>query len=190
MAFALEEVVDLWSWTTRRLARWHHPGATRSKTSRPLVLPLTSAIGRALVAYLRRGRPGTDRPPDLRLPQWHAPSRFRKSSNVYRIVRLAFDRARIRSARRGPHVPPTCSGRHTSSSADSPSRSLVTCSGISIPIQLCRIRNSRSRISEKSLTRSPGDRLVSPPAGSFLAGPLACDFEAFLAFRPGPRHLP
>jgi integrase/recombinase XerD len=32
----------------------------RSKTSRPLVLPLTSAVGNALAAYLRCGRPPTD----------------------------------------------------------------------------------------------------------------------------------
>jgi integrase/recombinase XerD len=74
----------------------------RSKTSRPLVLPLTSAIGRALVAYLRRGRPCTAR--QIFVCHNGMPRPFRKSSNVYRIVRLAFDRARICSARRGPHV--------------------------------------------------------------------------------------
>jgi integrase/recombinase XerD len=75
----------------------------RSKTSRPLVLPLTSAIGHALVAYLRRGRPCAD---SRQIFVCHngAPRPFRKSSNVYRIVRLAFDRAGVGSARRGPHV--------------------------------------------------------------------------------------
>jgi integrase/recombinase XerD len=75
----------------------------RSKTSRPLLLPLTSAIGRALVAYLRRGRPCTDAR-QIFVCHNGTPRPFRKSSNVYRIVRLAFARARICSARRGPHV--------------------------------------------------------------------------------------
>lgn len=35
-------------------------GVQRSKTSRPLVLPLTAAVGRALVTYLQHGRPRTD----------------------------------------------------------------------------------------------------------------------------------
>jgi integrase/recombinase XerD len=75
----------------------------RSKTSRPLVLPLTSAVGRALVAYLRRGRPCTEAR-EIFVCHRGAPRPFRKSSTVYRIVRRAFDRARIRSVRRGPHV--------------------------------------------------------------------------------------
>src|ERR1700730_7318002 len=75
----------------------------RSKTSRPLVVPLTSAIGRALVAYLRRGRPCTDAR-QIFVCHNGAPHPFCKSSNVYCIVRLAFDRARICSSRRGPHV--------------------------------------------------------------------------------------
>jgi integrase/recombinase XerD len=75
----------------------------RSKTSRPLVLPLTSAVGRALVTYLRRGRPCTDAR-EIFVRHNGAPIPFRKSSNVYGIVRRAFDRAGIRSVRRGPHV--------------------------------------------------------------------------------------
>jgi integrase/recombinase XerD len=75
----------------------------RSKTSRPLVLPLTAAVGRALVAYLRRGRPCTEAR-EIFVCHRGAPRPFRKSSTVYRIVRRAFDRARIRSVRRGPHV--------------------------------------------------------------------------------------
>lgn len=75
----------------------------QSKTSRPLVLPLTSAVGRALVAYLRRGRPCSDAR-EIFVCHHGAPRPFRKSSAVYRIVRCAFDRARIHSVRRGPHV--------------------------------------------------------------------------------------
>ncbi len=75
----------------------------RSKTSRPLVLPLTSAVGSALVSYLRRGRPCTD-VREIFVCHRGAPCPFRKSSAVYRIVRRAFDRASIRSVRRGPHV--------------------------------------------------------------------------------------
>ena len=75
----------------------------RSKTSRPVVLPLTSAVGRALVAYLRRGRPCTDAR-HIFVCHNGAPRPLRNSSSIYDIVRSAFDRATIRSMRRGPHV--------------------------------------------------------------------------------------
>jgi integrase/recombinase XerD len=75
----------------------------RSKTSRPLVLPLTLAVGRALVAYLQRGRPRTDAR-EIFVRHHGTPVAFRKSSTVYGVVRRAFDRAQVRSARRGPHV--------------------------------------------------------------------------------------
>ena len=75
----------------------------RSKTARPLVLPLTAAAGCALVAYLRRGRPRTDAR-EIFVRHEGLPIRFQKSSTVYAIVRHAFDRAGIRSVRRGPHV--------------------------------------------------------------------------------------
>lgn len=78
-------------------------GVQRSKTSRPLVLPLTAAVGRALVAYLRRGRPRTDAR-EIFVRHDGRPIRFRKSGTVYAIVRRAFDHAGIRAARRGPHV--------------------------------------------------------------------------------------
>lgn len=75
----------------------------RSKTSRPLVLPLTSAVGSALTAYLRRGRPSTAaRQIFIRHDGPAVP--FRKSSTVYGIVRRAFERAGVHAARRGPHV--------------------------------------------------------------------------------------
>ena len=75
----------------------------RSKTARPLVLPLTAAVGRALVTYLRRGRPCTDAR-EIFVRHDGRPIRFQKSGPVYAIVRRAFDHAGIRSARRGPHV--------------------------------------------------------------------------------------
>lgn len=75
----------------------------RSKTARPLVLPLTAAVGRALVTYLRRGRPRTDAR-EIFVRHDGLPIRFQKSGPVYAIVRRAFDHAGIRSARRGPHV--------------------------------------------------------------------------------------
>lgn len=75
----------------------------RSKTGRPLVLPLTAAVGQALVAYLRRGRPPTDAR-EIFVRHHGAPRAFCKSSSVYAVVRHAFDRAQIRSTRRGPHV--------------------------------------------------------------------------------------
>lgn len=75
----------------------------RSKTARPLVLPLTAAVGRALVTYLRRGRPRTDAR-EIFVRHDGLPIRFQKSGTVYAIVRRAFDHAGIRSARRGPHV--------------------------------------------------------------------------------------
>ena len=75
----------------------------RSKTSRPLVLPLTASVGNALAAYLRRGRPRTDAR-EIFVRHCGAPTPFRKSSNVFRVVRRAFDRAGIQSTRRGPHV--------------------------------------------------------------------------------------
>src|SRR5438093_6152769 len=75
----------------------------RSKTGRPLVLPLTAAVGRALVAYLRRGRPRSDARA-MFVRHHGCPIPFRKSTTVYGIVRRAFDRAGVRSAHRGPHV--------------------------------------------------------------------------------------
>ena len=75
----------------------------RSKTSRPLVLPLMSAIGSALAAYLRRGRPPTDAR-EIFVRHHGAYLPFRKSAIVYNIVRRAFDQAEVRAVRRGPHV--------------------------------------------------------------------------------------
>ena len=75
----------------------------RSKTARPLVLPLTGAVGRALIAYLRRGRPRSDAR-EIFVRHDRLPIAFRKSSTVYGIVRHAFDDAGIRSTRRGPHI--------------------------------------------------------------------------------------
>lgn len=75
----------------------------RSKTNRPLLLPLTTAVGRALSAYLRRGRPRTEARAVF-IRHDGAPVAFRKSSTIYGIVRRALDRAQIRSPRRGPHV--------------------------------------------------------------------------------------
>lgn len=95
------EVVDL------RLddVDWRHGliHVQRSKTGRPLVLPLTGAVGRALVAYVRHGRPRSSAR-QIFLRQVRPATPFRLSSNVYRVVREAFDRAKIVSPRRGPHV--------------------------------------------------------------------------------------
>lgn len=75
----------------------------RSKINRPLLLPMTTAVGRALIAYLRRGRPPTEAR-EVFIRHHGPPVAFRKSSTVYGIVRRALDRAQIRSTRRGPHV--------------------------------------------------------------------------------------
>lgn len=75
----------------------------RSKSSRELVLPLTAAVGRALVAYLRRGRPRTAHR-ELFVRHCAPYTPFRKSSAVYQVVRHALDHADIAVARRGPHV--------------------------------------------------------------------------------------
>lgn len=75
----------------------------RSKTGRPLALPLTTAVGQALVAYLRRGRPRTDAR-EIFVRHDGEPVAFRGSSSVYAVVRNAFDEAQIRSTHRGPHV--------------------------------------------------------------------------------------
>jgi integrase/recombinase XerD len=74
----------------------------RSKTGRSLTLPLTAAVGQALVTYLRRGRPHTEAR-EIFVRHDSRPVAF-KSSTVYSIVRRAFDRAQIRSVHRGPHV--------------------------------------------------------------------------------------
>lgn len=75
----------------------------RSKTAGELCLPLTAAVGNALLAYLRRGRPATPhREVFIRHQAPHTP--FRKSSAIYQIVRQAFERAGIASPHRGPHV--------------------------------------------------------------------------------------
>ena len=75
----------------------------RSKTARHLILPMTEPIARAVVAYLRHGRPSTVAR-EIFMCHHGAPRPFRQSSAVYRIVRRAFDRANIDSPRRGPHV--------------------------------------------------------------------------------------
>jgi integrase/recombinase XerD len=75
----------------------------RSKTSRPLLLPLTSSVGSALAAYLRRGRPPSDAR-EIFVRHHGACVPFRKSTTVYGIVRRAFDQAEVRAVRRGPHV--------------------------------------------------------------------------------------
>jgi integrase/recombinase XerD len=75
----------------------------RSKTGRPLVLPLTAAVAAALVAYLRRGRPHTTAR-EIFVRHHGVPRPFRKSSSVYALVRRAFDQSQIDSPRRGPHV--------------------------------------------------------------------------------------
>ncbi len=75
----------------------------RSKTARPLVLPLTSAVGRALVAYLRRGRPPTH-VREVFVCHHGTPTPFRTSSSIYGVVRRAMDDAQITCPRRGPHV--------------------------------------------------------------------------------------
>jgi integrase len=56
----------------------------RSKTGRPLALPLTTAVGQALVAYLRRGRPRTDAR-EIFVRHDGKPVAFRKSSSVYAV---------------------------------------------------------------------------------------------------------
>lgn len=75
----------------------------RSKTARPLVLPLTPSIGRALVAYFRRGRPHTH-VREIFVCHHGTPTPFRTSSSIYGIVRRAMDDAHIPCPRRGPHV--------------------------------------------------------------------------------------
>ena len=75
----------------------------RAKVGGELCLPLTAAVGNALLAYLRRGRPAT--PQRELFVRHNAPHpAFRTSSAIYQIVRQAFDRAGIVAPHRGPHV--------------------------------------------------------------------------------------
>jgi len=83
--------------------RAHVLRVPRSKTGRPLVLPLTDAVAHALIAYMRRGRPRTNAR-EIFVRHHGAPVAFRKSSSIYALVRGAFDDAQIPSPRRGPHV--------------------------------------------------------------------------------------
>lgn len=83
--------------------RTHVLRVRRSKTGRPLVLPLTVAVAEALVTYLRRGRPRTDAR-EIFVRHHGAAVPFRTSSSVYALVRRPFDQAGIPSAHRGPHV--------------------------------------------------------------------------------------
>lgn len=75
----------------------------RSKTARPLTLPLTGAVARALSGYIRHGRPRTNSR-EIFVCHHGDPTPFRKSSAVYRIVRCCFNRSGVKSPRRGPHV--------------------------------------------------------------------------------------
>ncbi len=75
----------------------------RAKVSGELCLPLTAAVGNALLAYLRGGRPPTPhREIFVRHDPPHTP--FRQSSAIYQIVRQAFDRIGLAAPHRGPHV--------------------------------------------------------------------------------------
>jgi site-specific recombinase XerD len=95
------EVVDLRvddiDWRARLLR------VRRSKTGRPLVLPLTAAVEQAVVAYLRDDRPQTQAR-EIFVRHHGAPVAFRRSSLVYALVRKAFDRAQVHAMHRGPHV--------------------------------------------------------------------------------------
>jgi len=75
----------------------------RAKVGGELCLPLTAAVGNALLAYLRAGRPRTPhREVFVRHDAPHTP--FRQSSAIYQIVRQAFDRIGLAAPHRGPHV--------------------------------------------------------------------------------------
>lgn len=95
------EVVDLRledvDWRARILR------VRRSKTGRPLVLPLTAAVEQVIVSYLRHDRPQTGAR-EIFVRHVGTPVAFRKSSTVYALVRQAFDRAQVHATHRGPHV--------------------------------------------------------------------------------------
>jgi site-specific recombinase XerD len=75
----------------------------RAKVGGELCLPLTAAVGNALLAYLRGGRPPTPhREIFVRHDAPHTP--FRQSSAIYQIVRHAFDHSGLAAPHRGPHV--------------------------------------------------------------------------------------
>jgi site-specific recombinase XerD len=77
------------------------------KRRRAATLPLPPAVGRAIIAYLRRGRPRTD---DRHVFVTHVLPRGRPINTpiVTTLVRRAFARAGLRTAAKGPH-----SLRHT-----------------------------------------------------------------------------
>ena len=75
-----------------------------SKTGSHSVLPLLPAVGAALLAYLRRGRPRTDvREVFIRA---HAPYQgFDSGSTLYTPIRRRLDQAGVQSVgKRGPHA--------------------------------------------------------------------------------------
>ena len=85
-------------WSADRLRVRH------SKTGAQSLLPLLPAVGRALLAYLRRGRPRTQaREFFIRA---HAPYRgFRSGSSLYGPIRARLEAAGVQSSgKRGPHA--------------------------------------------------------------------------------------
>lgn len=88
------DAVD-WRAGTLRLAR--------AKERRTSVLPLPAQVGRALVSYLRNGRPPAQGR-QIFVRHWAPVGEPMTSSGVSAVVRRAFARARIGVAIRGAHV--------------------------------------------------------------------------------------
>lgn len=75
----------------------------QTKTRRNLDLPLTPPVSRAIIAYLRKGRPKHTRARTL-FVNTNAPYYRMKTSGVAQVVARALDRAAIKSTHRGSHV--------------------------------------------------------------------------------------
>lgn len=75
----------------------------QTKTRRNLDLPLTPPVSRAIIAYLRKGRPKHTKARTL-FVNTNAPYCGMKTSGVAQVVARALDRATIKSTHRGSHI--------------------------------------------------------------------------------------
>lgn len=75
----------------------------QTKTRRNLDLPLTPPVSRAIITYLRKGRPKLTKARTL-FVNTNAPYYRMKTSGVAQVVARAFDRASIKSTHRGSHI--------------------------------------------------------------------------------------
>lgn len=75
----------------------------QTKTRRSLELPLLPVVARAVLAYLRRGRPRCAKTRFL-FVKANAPYRGMTTEGIYHVVARALDRAGVNSVKRGSHI--------------------------------------------------------------------------------------